>query len=288
MPSNPSRDRPVGVLGLGAMELAMAGRLAQRFAVVGYDPNDARVVELEARGAAGAASPAEVAARCAAVVVVVRGRGATRGRAVRARWRGARARRSIQRDHYEHHRPRRCEVGRQPTWSAQVDTIDAPVSGGPGRAASGTFWCWSAADPVALARAQDVLNQLGSYVRLVGGAPGCGQTLKIVNQLLCGIHIVAAAEALAVSAGARTRRLGDSLGALSPTQGGAASFMLADRGPRMLAGTGEVHGTVDIFVKDMALVSELAADAGQPIVLGCRRRPSGVPPGQAARPRCRR
>lgn len=265
MRSNPSRDRPVGVLGLGAMGLAIAGRLAQSFAVVGYDPINARVAELEARGAAGAASPAEVAAKCVVLVVAVRD-AAQLENALYGPYGAARELAPLSSVIITSTiGPAAVKSVANRLGAAQVDTIDAPVSGGPRRAASGDLLILVGADSVALARAEEVLNQIGSHVRLVGGSPGYGQTLKIVNQLLCGIHIVAAAEALAL-AQALGLDPGDSLEAL--TQGGAASFMLADRGPRMLAETDEVHSTVDIFVKDMAMVTDLAADLGQPVVLG--------------------
>ncbi len=79
----------------------------------------------------------------------------------------------------------------------------------------------------------------------------------MINQHLCAVHIVAAAEAL---------NLAHSLG-LDPAQvlplvegGAAGSWMLSDRGPRMLQGTDvEVSSAVNIFVKDSGLVADAAA-----------------------------
>jgi 3-hydroxyisobutyrate dehydrogenase len=97
-----------------------------------------------------------------------------------------------------------------------------------------------------------VLDLLASKVVVVGPRPGDGQSMKTVNQLLCGVHIVAAAEALALAAGLGLD-LPMVLDALS--DGAAASFMLANRGPRIAeaikGGNPDVLSAVAIFDKDM-------------------------------------
>jgi 3-hydroxyisobutyrate dehydrogenase len=111
--------------------------------------------------------------------------------------------------------------------------------------------------------ARSVLDLLASTVTVVGPRPGDGQALKTVNQLLCGVHIAAAAEALALAKG-----LGldpqvalDALGA-----GAAASFMLSNRGPRIIRAMRgerpEVLSRTDIFVKDMGIVTDAGRRAG--------------------------
>ena len=110
-----------------------------------------------------------------------------------------------------------------------------------------------AADLVVAAEVAEVLRPLG-MARVVGEELGRGQAIKVVNQHLCSVHIVAAAEALA---------LGEALGldradVLDLVGGGAAgSWMLSDRGPRMLQGEeAPVLSTIGIFVKDSGLVAE--------------------------------
>ena len=104
-----------------------------------------------------------------------------------------------------------------------------------------------------------MLSRLSSTLTVVGDRPGDGQALKTVNQLLCGVHIAAAAEALALAdaLGLDTQRTLDALGA-----GAAASFMLANRGPRVLQaydeGGAPVLSRLDIFVKDMGIVTKAA------------------------------
>jgi 3-hydroxyisobutyrate dehydrogenase len=80
--------------------------------------------------------------------------------------------------------------------------------------------------------------------------------MKIINQLMCGVHIVAAAEALAM-AKASGLRLDQTLEILG--SGAANSWMLGDRGPRMVREAwNDVTSAVDIFVKDMGLVIDAA------------------------------
>jgi len=85
--------------------------------------------------------------------------------------------------------------------------------------------------------------------------------MKTVNQLLAGIHIAAAAEGLALA----EREGIDPALALEILSGSAASsWMLKNRGPRMVADDGQVASAVDIFVKDLGLV----LDAGRAAKMG--------------------
>lgn len=137
--------------------------------------------------------------------------------------------------------------------------VDAPVTGGVARAKTGelTIFASGAADDIATV--ESALACFGT-VRVVGDVLGQGQSIKVVNQHLCSVHIVAAAEALA---------LASDLG-LDPAQvlpliesGAAGSWMLTDRGPRMLADTDvEVTSQINIFVKDSGLVYDAARSAG--------------------------
>jgi len=83
--------------------------------------------------------------------------------------------------------------------------------------------------------------------------------MKLVNQLLCGVHLAAAAEALGLRPDQCWQVLRD---------GAAAAFMFDDRGARMAAGRfGQTRSAMDIFVKDMGLVSEAAGEAGAAVPL---------------------
>ncbi|MGP5363138.1 NAD(P)-dependent oxidoreductase [Brachybacterium tyrofermentans] len=148
--------------------------------------------------------------------------------------------------------------------------VDAPVSGGVARAGTGDLLIMVGGAEPDVAAVRPLLDALAANAPVVGPRPGDGQRFKVVNQLLCGVHIAAAGEALA---------LADSMG-LDLTQvhevlntGAAASFMFGDRGGRMVEGArdgaafDEVRSALSIFVKDMGLVSEAAREVGQEVPL---------------------
>ncbi len=155
-------------------------------------------------------------------------------------------------------------VGPEPVarWAREHEVVDAPVSGGVARAADGDLLIMVAGAEPAIERVQPLLDTLARTAAIVGEAPGDGQKVKLVNQLLCGVHIAAAAEALAFA-----EALGlDARGCWEVVRdGAAASFMLDDRGERMLDEAFEPpKSALDIFVKDMGLVVAAARDSGQP------------------------
>lgn len=138
---------------------------------------------------------------------------------------------------------------------AGASVVDAPVTGGTARAKTGELVIFAAGVAEELEAVQPVLRAMGS-VRQVGCRLGEGQGIKVINQHLCSIHIVAAAEALSLA-----KSLGlEAAAVLSLVEKGAAgSWMLSDRGPRMLEGIDvEVSSSINIFVKDSGLVAESA------------------------------
>ena len=110
-----------------------------------------------------------------------------------------------------------------------------------------------------------VLTAMGEKVFHVGESPGQGAMVKTVNQLFCGVHIAVAAEAfsLAAKVGVDMRIL------LEIVSGSAASsWMLKDRGPRMLQEEPEVTSAVDIFVKDLGIVLQAGRDTKAALLCG--------------------
>lgn len=133
-----------------------------------------------------------------------------------------------------------------------ISLLDAPVTGGAVGAAKGTLTIMAAGPKAAFERAKVVLEAFGARVHHLSEANGAGCQMKVINQLLCGVHLAAAAEALAL-AKAQGLPLGPTLEIL--TSGAAHSWMLGDRGPRMATHDfGNVTSAVDIFVKDLSLV----------------------------------
>jgi putative dehydrogenase len=133
--------------------------------------------------------------------------------------------------------------------------LDAPVSGGAVGARQGTMTVMAAGPEAAFAAAQPVLDAVASKVWRLGGAAGIGSTVKMVNQLLAGVHIATAAEALAlgIRAGADPQTLFD---VISTSAG--SSWMWQNRVPHILAGDDTPHSAVNIFVKDLGIVLDQA------------------------------
>lgn len=143
--------------------------------------------------------------------------------------------------------------------------VDAPVSGGVARAGTGDLLVMVGGAAEDINFVAPLLEAMASNWPVVGSRVGDGQRFKVVNQLLCGVHIAAAGEALA---------LADSMG-LDVEQchqvlntGAAHSFMFNDRGARMVTEDFDnVRSALDIFVKDMGLVTDAARQVAQPVPL---------------------
>lgn len=149
-----------------------------------------------------------------------------------------------------------------------VTLVDAPVTGGVSGAERGRLTVFASGDAGALARVEPLLGSLGRVHRC-GTEPGRGQSVKLVNQLLCSVHLAAAAEALALG-----ERMGLDPGEVlaAVREGAGGSWMLADRGPRMLGQETSTASALDIFVKDSALVVGAAQEAGFPAPLAAAAR----------------
>ncbi|MDR6167619.1 3-hydroxyisobutyrate dehydrogenase [Microbacterium paludicola] len=264
MNENPS----VAVLGLGAMGLPMAERLAETFTVRGFDIAPARLGLAAEAGIAPAGSAAEAATGAQVVLVAVR----DSAQLADVLFGDAGIADSLAEGAVV---VLTSTVGTEGVADVAVSLaqrgiglVDAPLSGGPARAREGDLLIVVGAHPAALAVARPVLEVLASTLTIVGERAGDGQALKTVNQLLCGVHIAAAAEALALA-----DRLGLDLDrTLEALQAGAAaSFMLGNRGPRMLQAWddegAEVLSRLDIFVKDMGIVGAATRRAGLPAPL---------------------
>lgn len=146
--------------------------------------------------------------------------------------------------------------------------LDAPVSGGVERAESGTLTIMAGGDAQHFESARPALEAMGASLNLVGPV-GQGSVVKLTNQLLVGIHTMAACEAFlfGTSAGADGRQL---LDVLSTSWG--ASNMLTRNGPMLLSGDYGSLAPVRLLAKDLSLVEDAAADLGVPLPLVQRTR----------------
>lgn len=141
-----------------------------------------------------------------------------------------------------------------------VGMLDAPVSGGVARAERGDLLIMVGGAADLFEGLRPALEAMGSTVVHCGPAAGDGQSVKLVNQLLCGVHIAAAGEALAYAEalGLDPRSVFETI-----RHGAAGSFMLEDRGERMLDRAFlPAKSALDIFVKDVGLVRGAAREVG--------------------------
>jgi 3-hydroxyisobutyrate dehydrogenase len=142
--------------------------------------------------------------------------------------------------------------------------LDAPVSGGAARAASGEMTMMTSGPAAAYAACEDVLAAIAAKVYRLGDAYGAGSKVKIINQLLAGVHIAAAAEAMAL--GLREGVDPDALYDVI-THSAGNSWMFENRVPHILNGDFTPLSAVDIFVKDLGLVLDTARRTKFPLPL---------------------
>lgn len=245
--------RRVGFIGLGAMGLPMARNLvARQIAVQGFDMRQTAIDALEGAGGQAASSAAAAAQGAEALLLMVVN--ATQAEqvlftdgALDALLPGGIVILMAT-----------CPPGAVQALAARVlasgrRLLDAPVSGGVAGATAGTLTIMAAGPAETFAAAKPVLAALGDKVFHVGERPGQGAVVKTVNQLLCGVHIAVVAEAFSLAA-----KVGVDLDVILKIMSGSAasSWMLRDRGPRMLQHDPDVTSAVDIFVKDLGIVME--------------------------------
>ena len=259
-------EKSVGFIGLGAMGSASARRLVERgYRVQGFDVRKEALEELERAGGTACATAADAALDVRAVVLfVVNGKQAEEvlfGPAGIALG-GDSALDVLS-----------C-VTMSPSEAAALGKrcaargwgfIDSPVSGGVKGAAAGTLTVMAAGADETFARSRAIYDAMGSRVTHVGPHPGQGSMVKTINQLLCGVHLAAAGEAMALA-----NRAGLDLQAVWDVVNfsAAGSWMLNDRGPRMIARSFDTPvSAVDIFVKDLGIVLDVAREMRFPAPL---------------------
>ena len=246
----------VGVIGLGSMGLGVARSLLRAgFEVHACEPRTEVLARFATEGGKAAASPAALAAAADVIIVLVLNAQQVEtvlfgpdGAADRLR-RGAVVILSatVAPDYAEGAGRRLAERG--------ILMLDAPVSGGAARAASGELSIMAAGPPAAFDKVAAVLQAIAAQVHRLGDRPGQGSQVKLVNQLLAGVHIAAAAEAMAMGI-----RIGCDPKALYEVicSSAGASWMFQNRVPHVLAGDYTPLSAVDIFVKDLGIVLDSA------------------------------
>ena len=255
----------IGVIGLGAMGLGMAGSLRRAGHLVHVcDVRAEAAAAFAAQGGVACAMPAALAAQCDVIVSVVVNAAQTEsvlfgehGAAAAMRAGGVFV---------------MCSTV-DPNWSVALEKrladldllyLDAPISGGAARAASGEMTMMTAGRPEAYAKVGTALDAMAAKVYRLGDKAGPGSQVKIINQLLAGVHIAAAAEAMALGL-----REGVDAAALYEviTHSAGNSWMFENRMAHVLAGDYTPLSAVDIFVKDLGLVLDTARASKFPLPL---------------------
>jgi len=255
----------VGLIGLGAMGLGMANSLRRAgYALRVHDIRPAVVEAFAAQGGVACLTPADVAQGSDVLVSVVVNAAQTDDLLFGARG---------------------CAAALQPgsvfvmcstvdpNWSVALEArlaalgilyLDAPISGGAARAASGQITMMTSGVPAAYALCAPVLDAMAAKVYRLGDRAGAGSKVKIINQLLAGVHIAAAAEAMALGL-----REGVDPAALYEviTHSAGNSWMFENRMAHVLAGDYTPLSAVDIFVKDLGLVLDMARASKFPLPL---------------------
>ncbi|KAL7514901.1 hypothetical protein ACHAXN_012175 [Cyclotella atomus] len=142
--------------------------------------------------------------------------------------------------------------------------VDAPISGGAARAASGELTILPSGDEATLDEIDSIFQAMGKEIHRIQGGVGKGATVKVIHQILAGVHVVVAAEALAMAAkaGLEVQQFYDIV------KGAAGnSWMFGDRGRRMMDKEKEVKSALDIMVKDLDIVCKEAKRLGMPVPL---------------------
>ncbi|WP_280189191.1 L-threonate dehydrogenase [Delftia sp. PS-11] len=265
MNTTTSSPRAVGVIGLGAMGAGMAQSLRRAgHHVHAYDVRPEAATAFAAQGGTACATLADMAAACGIIVSVVVN--ARQTESVLFGEGGLAA--SL--------RPGSvfimCSTV-DPNWSIALEArlqalgvhyLDAPISGGAAKAAAGQMTMMTAGRPEAYDACADVLQAMAGKVYRLGSSAGAGSKVKIINQLLAGVHIAAAAEAMALGL-----REGVDAAALYEviTHSAGNSWMFENRMAHVLAGDYTPLSAVDIFVKDLGLVLDTARHSSFPLPL---------------------
>jgi 3-hydroxyisobutyrate dehydrogenase len=250
-----TRNR-ICVIGLGSMGMGMAQAMLRKgLDVSGYDLNPEAMKRFESMGGGGAAPAARAAQDATILVSVVVNAAQTEAvlfgkeGAASAMARGGVIISSATMS---------PDDARQLAGRAEalgLHYLDAPISGGAARAAAGELTVMASGTPQAFATARPALEAMAATVYELGDSAGTGAAFKMVNQLLAGVHIAAACEAMTFAA-----KLGLDLATVYKviTASAGNSWMFENRVPHILDGDYSPRSAVEIFTKDLGIVSDMS------------------------------
>src|ERR1700753_2341574 len=252
----------IAVIGLGSMGYGMASALKHAgFEVTGCDVAADSVARFVKDGGKGAATPAE-AAKTAGTVVSVVVNGAQTETIL------------FGKDGVAETLPKEAVFISSATMDPDVARklakqleatgrhyLDAPISGGAQRAAQGELTILASGSKAAFDRARPALDAMAAKLYELGDAAGQGAAFKMINQLLAGVHIAAASEAITFAAkqGLDIKKVYEVI-----TASAGNSWMFENRIPHVLDGDYTPRSAVDIFVKDLGIIQDMARTAKSP------------------------
>jgi putative dehydrogenase len=258
-------QKNVGIAGLGTMGGGMARSLLRAgYSIQGVDPNAARHDELAERGVTITASPAEAARGVNVFLISVVDAAQTQAvlfgpnGAIETLSDGAVviATSTVP--------PAFIEALEAELRERRILLVDAPVSGGMAKAATGELSVMASGDPHAFETAAGVLDAIAGKVHRLGDRAGSASRMKSVNQLLAGVHIAAASEAItyAIRLGIDPAEAYDVI-----THSAGNSWMFENRIPHVLENDYTPRSTTNIFVKDLGIVLDQGRAAKFPLPL---------------------
>lgn len=253
----------VAVIGLGSMGFGMATSLRRSgFSVTGCDVSEDAVARFVKEGGRGARTPAE-AARGAEIAVSV----VVNAAQTEAILFGANGVAETLPDGAVFISSATMDPDVARRLAKQLEAtgrhyLDAPISGGAQRAAQGELTVLASGSAAAFAKARPALDAMAAKLYELGDAAGQGAAFKMINQLLAGVHIAAACEAIAFAAkqGLDIRKVYEVI-----TASAGNSWMFENRMPHVLDGDYAPRSAVEIFVKDLGIIQDMARSARFPV-----------------------
>ena len=244
-----------GVIGLGSMGMGIAQSMVKRgIKVAGFDINAAAIAKLAEAGGFGAASVAGVAKGADVLLVVVVNAAQTDTVLFGEKGAAAAMKRGSVIISSATMAPDDARKLAAKAEALGLLYLDAPISGGAAKAAIGQLTVMASGTQETFKRARPVLDAIAATVYELGDAAGIGASFKMVNQLLAGVHIAAACEAVTFA-----KKLGLDLPTVYKviTASAGNSWMFENRVPHILDGDYAPRSAVEIFTKDLGIVSDM-------------------------------
>jgi 3-hydroxyisobutyrate dehydrogenase-like beta-hydroxyacid dehydrogenase len=257
-------EKRIGFIGLGSMGKPMATNILKAgFSLTVYDIREEPLVEMEKLGANVATSLKELGKKSDVVVVMVLNYPQIKQILTPPEGLLGEMRRDSTLIVTSTISPLEIVEVEKMAKQHGVTVVDSAVSGGRERAADGTLVLMAGAEEKVFKENEPLLKAMGKHVYYTGGV-GKGQTVKMINQLLVGAYLVAAAEALVLA-----KKLGMDLKALheiiSNSLGDSAVWRMF--GPRMIDRDFEPRGAINTMTKDLRAIMQTAVELGTPILV---------------------